>query len=86
MFDNGLEVIFIQYGLVLIMQILLCVCVGNIDDGSQIYILDLIVSMMEEGFNGCMAEDIVIEIVLMGGELGVGVGWYLINFGVNVFL
>ncbi len=72
--DNGLSATFIDYGSVPKVTLLAVVRTGNIDEGEDTWLPDVVVEMMKEGTATRSAFDIAKEAAGMGGALGLGVG------------
>jgi len=82
--DNGLEVTFIDFGLAPKVNISVQVMAGNVFDGSNTYMADVVAAMMEEGAGGESPASIAQAFASMGGDMNVGVGMHTTNFSANV--
>ncbi|MHA1543636.1 MAG: M16 family metallopeptidase [Alphaproteobacteria bacterium] len=72
--ENGLEVIFVDFGIVPKVTISIVVEVGNKNEGSDTWLSDLTAELMKEGTTSRSAFDIVVEAADMGGGVNIGVG------------
>jgi predicted Zn-dependent peptidase len=73
-FANGLKTTFIPFGTVPKATIVVTVRTGSINQGTQVWLPDIVGDMMKEGTLRRTAEQISTDAALMGGQLGVGVG------------
>ncbi|MGH7663583.1 MAG: M16 family metallopeptidase [Gemmatimonadaceae bacterium] len=72
---NGLEVVFVPYGTIPKVSILLTTRVGNVNEAAdEVWIADLTADLMEVGTTTRTAEQIAAEAAQMGGSLNIGVG------------
>ncbi|MEE8294830.1 MAG: pitrilysin family protein [Sphingomonadales bacterium] len=72
--DNGLQVTFVEFGIVPKVTISIVVEVGNKNEGADTWLSDLMAELMKEGTTSRSAFDLVVEAADMGGGLNVGVG------------
>lgn len=72
--DNGLEVTFVDFGIVPKVTISVVVEAGNKNEGSNTWLSDMMAELMKEGTASRSALDIVVEAADMGGSLNIGVG------------
>jgi zinc protease len=82
--DNGLAMTFIDYGSVPKVTLLAVVRTGNIDEGADTWLPDVVVEMMKEGTTTRSAFDIAREAAGMGGALGLSVGAEQTTAGLSV--
>ena len=82
--DNGLQVTFIDYGIVPKVTVLAVVRTGNIDDGPSTWLADLTTEMMKEGAGSLAAADIARRAAEMGGELFAAAGSEQSSVGMSV--
>ncbi|PIW31957.1 MAG: insulinase family protein [Rhodobacterales bacterium CG15_BIG_FIL_POST_REV_8_21_14_020_59_13] len=82
--DNGLEVTFIDFGLAPKVNISVQVLAGNVFDGENTYMADVVGAMMEEGAGGETPESIARAFASMGGDMNVAVGMHTTGFSANV--
>ena len=82
--DNGLQVTFIDYGIVPKVTVLAVVRTGNVDDGPSTWLVDLTTEMMKEGAGGLAAADIARRAADMGGELFAAAGSEQTSVGMSV--
>jgi predicted Zn-dependent peptidase len=72
---NGVQVTLIPYGSLPKVTVQLTITAGNVDEtAEQVWLADLLGSLMEEGTNTRSAEDIAAEAGRMGGQIEIGVG------------
>lgn len=72
--ENGLEVTFVNFGIVPKVTISVVVEVGNKNEGPDAWLPDLTAELMKEGTTTRSAFDIVVEAADMGGGVNIGVG------------
>lgn len=83
---NGLQVRFVPYGDMPKATVRLVVQTGNVDEGpNEVWLADLMASMLEQGTTTRTAEQIARESALMGGSLNIGVGPNQSSFDTDVF-
>jgi len=71
---NGLKTTLVEFGRVPKATIVITVRAGNLNQGSQVWLPDLVGDLMKEGTRKRSAEEIATAAARMGGELGIGVG------------
>ena len=71
---NGLKTTLVEFGSVPKATIVITVRAGNANQGSQVWLPDIVGDMMKEGTLKRSAEQISTAAALMGGQLGIGVG------------
>ena len=71
--ENGLKVTFVQFGIVPKVSIAIVVNAGNLNEGDDIWLADVMGELLKEGTPGLSALDIAVAAADMGGALGVGV-------------
>jgi zinc protease len=72
--DNGLGITFIDYGSVPKVTLVAVVRTGNIDEGRDTWLADVVVEMLKEGTTSRSSADIARVAAGMGGALTVGAG------------
>lgn len=72
--ENGLEVTFVDFGIVPKVTISIVVEVGNKNEGADTWLSDLTAELMKEGTTSRSALDLVVEAADMGGGVNIGVG------------
>jgi predicted Zn-dependent peptidase len=71
---NGINVTFVDFGVVPKVTIAISVRAGNLNEGDKIWLADLTGDLFKEGTANRTSQQIAEEATLMGGEVGVGVG------------
>ncbi|MEQ1582256.1 MAG: pitrilysin family protein [Steroidobacteraceae bacterium] len=71
---NGLKTTLVEFGTVPKATIVVVVRAGSINQGTQVWLPDLVGDLMKEGTRKRSSEQIANAAALMGGELGIGVG------------
>ena len=72
--DNGMQVTLLRYGIVPKTYIGLRVYAGNLNEGEDVWLPDLMGQLLREGAAGRSASEIAEAAAEMGGGLGTGVG------------
>ncbi len=73
-YANGLKTTLIEFGNVPKATIVVVVRAGSVNQGTQVWLPDIVGDMMKEGTLKRSAEQISNAAALMGGQLGLGVG------------
>ncbi len=71
---NGLKTTLVEFGTVPKATIVVVVRAGNVNQGTQVWLPDIVGDLMKEGTRQRNSEQIANAAALMGGELGIGVG------------
>lgn len=71
---NGLKTTLVEFGTVPKATIVVVVRAGSLNQGTQVWLPDLVGDLMKEGTRKRSSEQIANAAALMGGELGIGVG------------
>jgi predicted Zn-dependent peptidase len=80
--DNGLKLVMIPYGSIPKATIRISVKTGNIDEeADQVWLIDLLAKLMEEGSTSRTAKQVANEMASMGGNLNIGASAH--TFSVN---
>ncbi len=73
-FANGLKTTIVEFGAVPKATILVVVRAGSANQGTQVWLPDIVGDMMKEGTRKRSAEELSTAAARMGGGLGIGVG------------
>jgi zinc protease len=81
---NGMQVTMVPYGVAPKVSISLRIEAGNVNEGENTWLADLMGSMLTEGAGGRSGADIAGAAASMGGQLGANVGVHETNVGIDV--
>ena len=84
-FDNGLELVMVEWGAIPKATISFTIKTGNIHEGeNEVWLADLMADLMEEGSTSMSGNDIADAMAGMGGELNIGVGMHTMSLNTSV--